>query len=86
MIERLDRPPIGWFVLAVLRTARMGLGRADDHLKNCTSNFPALFYVHPKEYRPGQRKVQQRWVRIPGKHRSRNSAWDALENMMATRH
>jgi hypothetical protein len=26
------------------------------------------------------------WVRIPGKHRNQDAAWDALEDMIATRH
>jgi hypothetical protein len=57
-----------------------------DDLKNCTCDFPALFYVHPKDYRRGQRTVRQCWVRIAGKHRSRDTAWKAFEDMMTTRH
>jgi len=26
------------------------------------------------------------WVSIPGKHRNRDAAWDALDRMMAARH
>jgi hypothetical protein len=26
------------------------------------------------------------WVRIPGKHRNQDAAWDALEALAATRH
>jgi hypothetical protein len=57
-----------------------------DDLKNCTCDFPALLYVHPNDYRPGHRAARQCWVRIPGKHRNQDAAWDALENMIATRH
>jgi hypothetical protein len=40
--------------------------------------------VHPDDLdRPAR---QSCWVRIPGKHRNQNAAWDALEDMIATRH
>ncbi len=42
--------------------------------------------LRPKDYRPGERKAQQRWVHIPGKHRNKDAAWDAGEDMMITRH
>jgi hypothetical protein len=92
-IKYLDRPPAGWFALDVVR---IEAGKSDwvvlmvdvhpDDLKTCTCDFPALFYVHPKDYRPGERKAQQRWVRVPGKHRNKDAAWDAVEDMIATRH
>ena len=93
-VVHLDRPPADWFVLDVMpseeRSRRDWTAlMADVHLgdlKNCTCDFPALFFVHPKDYRPGVRKVNQGWVRIPGKHRTRDAAWEALEQMMATRH
>jgi hypothetical protein len=92
-IEYLDQPPSGWFVLDVMRreersrewTALMADVHPDD-LKNCTCDFPALFFVDPKDYRPGDRKVNQGWFHIPGKHRGRDAAWDALEQAMATQH
>jgi hypothetical protein len=37
-----------------------------DDLKSCACDFPALFYVHPKDYLPGKRKARQRWLEIPG--------------------
>ena len=58
-IEYLDRPPPGWFVLDVMRKespkwdwAALMVDVHPDDLKNCACDFPALFYVHPKEYRP----------------------------------
>jgi hypothetical protein len=30
--------------------------------------------------------ARQAWVRIPGKHRTKDAAWETLENMIATRH
>jgi hypothetical protein len=86
--EYLDRPPAGWFVLDVLRkNARTWVALMidvhRDGLNNCACEFPALFYIDPKEYRPGQCQAQQLWLRIPGKHRDKDAAWDALENMMA---
>jgi hypothetical protein len=96
MSEYLDQPPVGWFVLEVCRRdeKRRGLGDWSalmidvdpDELKNCICDFPALFYVNPKEYRPGGRAAHQCFVRIPGKHSSRDAAYDALEDMMSTRH
>jgi len=82
-----------WFVLGVVReesrkwdwTALL-IDVDPDELKNCACEFPALFYVHPKDYRPGPRRARQRWFRIPGKHRNIDAAWDALNALMATRH
>jgi hypothetical protein len=94
-IEYLDEPPAGWFVLEVMRCDGNPRGRDwtalmidvdPDELKTCACDFPALFYVNPKDYRPGERKACQRWLRIPGKHRNRDAAWEALEDMIATRH
>jgi hypothetical protein len=86
--EYLDRVPAGWFVLDVMRKeprkwdwAALVIDVDPDDLKNCACDFPALFYVHPKEYHPGEHKAQQRWVSVPGKHRNRDSAFDLLEEM-----
>ena len=92
-IATLDHPPAGWFVLDVVQ----GQSRTDwvalmvdvdpEDLKTCQcTEGPAFLYVDPKDYRPGDRKAQQCWVRIPGKHRGLNSACDALENLRVTRH
>jgi hypothetical protein len=92
-IEYLDRPAPGWFVLDVMQCEARGKDWAalmvdvdPDDLKNCTCDFPALLYVHPKDYRPGDRTARQCLVRIPGKHRNRNAAWDVFQAMMTTRH
>jgi hypothetical protein len=92
-IEYVDRVPADWFVLDVVRatsrkwdwTALM-IDVDPDDLRHCACEFPALFYVHPKEYRPGQRTARQCWFRIPGKHRNLDAAWTALEELIATRH
>jgi hypothetical protein len=56
-------------------------------LKKCRCDFPALFYVNPDGYRPGDRLAQQRWLRIEGKHRRKAAALEALDRMRAaTRH
>jgi hypothetical protein len=93
MTAILERPPAGWFVLGVMRKVQRGrdwvalmIDVEPDDLKNCACEFPALFYVHPKEWRPGPRKAQQQWVRIPGKHRNKDAAWDALCDLLETRH
>ena len=41
----------------------------------------------PRDHCSGERPARQScWYRIPGKHRNRDAAWDALEDMIATRH
>jgi hypothetical protein len=70
-------PPPGWFVLDVMRTET---GKWD---------WVALMIdVDPEELRRRRpwRHPQDCWVRIPGKHRSRDAAWERIEDMMATRH
>ena len=57
-----------------------------DDLKTCHCDFPALFFIHPKDYRPESRTAHQCWVRVPGKQRNREVAWEALHDMMAARH
>jgi hypothetical protein len=93
--EYLDRPPAGWHALDVMKAGSNGrkwdwcalmVDVHPDDLKTCACEFPALFYVHPKEYRPGPRKAQQGWLRIPGKHRNKDMAWDALQELLETRH
>jgi hypothetical protein len=42
--------------------------------------------VDPDEIERGRTAHETAWVRIPGKHRNRDSAWAALEDMLATRH
>ena len=59
-LEYLDRPAPGWFVLDVMRAksrkwdwVALMIDVNPDDLRNCTCDFPALFYVHPDDYRPG---------------------------------
>jgi hypothetical protein len=92
-IEYLDHPASGWFALDVMRKkarkwdwVALMVDVDPDDLKICTCDFPALLYVHPKDYRPGARTASQRWFRIPGKHGNLDDAWAALEDVMATRH
>jgi hypothetical protein len=87
--EDLDRPPEGWFVLDVMKKesrkwdwVALMIDVDPEDLKNCTCEGSAFLYVHPKDCRPGDRVAHQRWVRIPGKHRNIESAWDAFLNMM----
>jgi hypothetical protein len=92
-IAELDRPPPGWFALDVMKKdgrkwdwVALMVDVPPDDLKTRTCAFPALFYVHPKDYRPGSRTARQCWVLVPGKHRNWEAAWDALHELMATRH
>ena len=91
-ITTLDRPPAGWFALDVMqKDARwdwfaLMVDVHPDELKHCLCKV-AFLYVHPKEYKPdGSRTAREAWVRVPGKHRSKDAAWDALDDMIATRH
>ena len=71
-ITDLDRPPPGWHVYDVIRRT----ARSWSWVAYMTS-------VRPDERRgPGETC----WVVIPGKHRTREAAWAALEDMLATRH
>jgi hypothetical protein len=93
-LEEIDRPPPGWFGLDVVRkTSRkwdwvaLMVDIDPDDLKNCACEFPALFYVDPNEYRPGvawPRRASQVWVRVPGKHRNKDAAWDAFQDVLET--
>ena len=76
-ITNLDRPPAGWFALDVMQKETGG------------RDWVALMVdVHPNEYRPdGSRTAREAWVRVSGKHRTKDAAWDALDDMIAaTRH
>ena len=76
-IEYLDRPPSGWFVLDVMETRS---GNTPDWVA-------LMIDVAPdREWRHGGCTSHSVWVRIPGKHRNYETAWDALETMIATRH
>jgi hypothetical protein len=77
MHECLDRPPAGWFALDVMKT---GSARKWDWVS-------IWFDVPPDGHCSGERPARQScWVRIPGKHRNHDAAWNALEDMIATRH
>jgi hypothetical protein len=80
-VEYLDQPPAHWFVLDVMPTSDCRPG----HLRDWSA---LMVDVDPytDDFRMWSRRVSERFVRIPGKHRSRDAACEALENMMATRH
>lgn len=86
-------PPPGWFALDVMKRGgrkwdwvALMVDVHPDDLKTCACDFPARFYVHPKDYRPESRTAHQCWILIPGKHRNREAACDALHELIATRH
>jgi hypothetical protein len=72
--EYLDRPPPGWFVLDVLKKE----WRKWDWVA-------LMIDIDFDDFQAGA-KYRSASVRIPGKHRSRDSAWKVLEDMMLTRH
>lgn len=89
MVQYLDRPPTGWFVLDVKRLAPRAwvavLMDVDPHdMQDSFCEFPARSYVQPKDYSPGTRVARQCWVLIAGKHRSRNAALNAFKAMSTT--
>jgi len=93
-IEYLDRPLAGWFALDVMKAGSkhkwdwvaLMVDVDPDVLKHCICK-TALLYVHPSEYKPdGSRTAHEASVRVPGKHRNADAAWEALEVMMASRH
>jgi len=92
-IEYVDRPPAGWFVLDVLRKGErkwdwcaLMIDVDHDDLKHCWCK-TAFLYVDPNEYRPHEGRIAREvWLLIPGKHRNKEAAWEALEDMLATRH
>jgi hypothetical protein len=71
----LDRPQPGWFVLDVMRS--------EDRKWDWVA---LMIDVHPEDHRLGHRPVRECWVRIAGKHRNRDAAWEALQDIMTTRH
>lgn len=91
MVQYLDRPPAGWFVLDVKRLAPRAwdwvallMDVDPDDMQNSFCEFPARLYVQPKDYSPGTRVARQCWVLVAGKHRSRNAALKALKAMSTT--
>ena len=67
----------GWFVLAVMRKE----ARRWDWVA-------LMIDVHPDDFRAHRANPKEpgRYVNIPGRHRNRGAAWDALQGMLATRH
>ena len=53
-----------------------------DDLKHCQCKV-AWLYVHPQDYQPDGRRAQEAWVRVPGKHRNKDAAWNAFREMLA---
>lgn len=72
-----DRPPPGWFILAVMRR------------KKRSRDWAALMVdIDPDSdnFRQATCPPRNCWVRIAGKHSCEDSAWEALQDMMVTRH
>ena len=74
-IEYVDRPPPGWFVMDVMRES----ARKWDWVA-------VMIDVDPEDFRERRAEGRFCYVRLPGKYRNRDVAWDTLEAMMATRH
>jgi hypothetical protein len=56
-----------------------------DTAHNCNHR-PALFYVHPKDYKAALERYISAGFPFQASTGNKVAAWDALENMMATRH
>jgi hypothetical protein len=75
--EYLDRLPVGWFVLDVMRTE----WRSWDWVALIVDANPDCDdFTGP---RPWDLAC---WIRIPGKHGNRDAAWEALGDLISTRH
>jgi hypothetical protein len=80
-LEYIDRLPPGWFVIGdAIRQKSRG------------ADWVALIVdFDPDDRYPGipaarMHAARQRWLRIRGRHRSRESAQHALQDMTVTRH
>ena len=92
-VETVDQPPAGWFPLDVMKPGDnsrkwdwVGLliDVHPDELKHCRCTLARL-YVHPDDYKPdGNRAAKEVFVRVPGKHRNKEAAWDALCDIIST--
>jgi hypothetical protein len=88
-METYDQLPSGWHVLNVMRCqsrswdwVALAVNVHPDALKHYRCKV-AFLYVHPDEYRPEAGRVaREALVRIPGKHRTRDAAWEALKGPM----
>jgi hypothetical protein len=76
-IEYLDHPPAGWFVPDVVPR--------NDEGREWSALMLDVDPDDPKTSAFDRLSAHECWVRIPGKHSERDAAWDALEDMMATR-
>lgn len=74
IIEYADRPEGDWHVLDVMRKER----RKWDWV--------ALLVDFDPDDLKSCGNARECWLRVPGKHRNRDAAWDTLEELMATRH
>jgi hypothetical protein len=77
-LEYLDRPTPGWKAIDVFPAKSRGW----DWVALMIDVDPKALQDH---YRPGGRVPQQRWMRIRGKHRKRDRAYRALEEMTQIR-
>ena len=94
-VADLESPPPGWFALDVMKAANAGRKwdwvalMADTHpdeLKDCLCKI-AFLYVHPDEYKPvADRTAREAFVRVPGKHRNADRAWDAIQGIISPGH
>jgi hypothetical protein len=71
-MPEVNSPPAGWFVLEVMRRER-----------HSWHWVVLMIDVDPDEYCVGYRTARSCLVRIPGKHRSRDAAWDRFEEMVS---
>jgi hypothetical protein len=80
-IEILDRPPLGWFLLEVRRKTK----RQWDWVA-LVGNIDPESEAFREWQEKGRGLCHLEWVRIPGKHRTLEAAWEAFGDLTATRH
>jgi hypothetical protein len=81
----LDQPTAGWFALDVMKensrkrewvALMIDVHSADlKILRELGRSVPGIRY-----------SLREAWLRVPGKHRNKEAAWGALQDMLAPRH
>jgi hypothetical protein len=87
-IEYLDQPPAGWFPVTVCPTGKKGELSYDWHRPAMRDDWVGLF----TDLDPGDRLLhadctaREVWVRVSGSYPGSEAAWEALLDLMETRH
>jgi hypothetical protein len=81
MTEYVDKPPAGWFALTVCPQGEQG-APSEQWVGLITNTHPDQAQ---HDYRAG-RVRRDAWLRVPGEYPDQDAAWEALLDLMETRH